>query len=67
MFAGMKISCPRIDLNQTKWTGTGCTKSSISHGVLSSKTENEEDERDIVNILALLTTNQMSKIVIDER
>lgn len=65
LFTGMKLSCPRVDVNQMEWTGKAAQCESSSSSAPTISQENDEDERDIVNIL--LTTNQLSKIVIDER
>lgn len=65
MFAGMNLSsCSRVDVNQMEWTGK-ISAGDSSNCKPSSQQGNEEDERDIVNIL--LSANLNSKIVIDER
>lgn len=63
----MTLSCPRVDVNQMEWTGKTSSDCSIGTNMklATTKEQQEADERDIVNIL--VTTNQMEKIVIDER
>ncbi|KAI9554055.1 hypothetical protein GHT06_019327 [Daphnia sinensis] len=67
MLSGMKITpSPRVDVNQMEWTGK--IESANSQPELKANNQQPsptEDSTDIVDIL--LTTNQMSKIVIDER
>ena len=65
MFAGMNLSsCPRVDVNQMEWTGK-VSSANISNVNPSDQQGNEENERDIVNIL--LSANLESKVIIDER
>nr|CAH0110445.1 unnamed protein product [Daphnia galeata] len=68
MLSGMTLSAsPRIDVNQMEWNGKVMTgNSSLESKPGCSQQQIPDDEsRDIVDIL--LTTNQMSKIIIDER
>lgn len=68
MLSGMTLSAsPRIDVNQMEWNGKVMTgNSSLKSKPGCSQQQIPDDEsRDIVDIL--LTTNQMSKIIIDER
>jgi len=56
----------KVDVDKMEWAGgiapdAGTTQT----GAQNQPASKEEDERDIVNILC--TTNQLEKIVIDER
>ena len=59
MFSGMKV-----DVNQMEWTG-GQVQKELAASQIQKPIKPEEDERDIVTLLN--TTNECSKIVIDER
>lgn len=67
MLSGMTLSpSPRVDVNRMEWTG----KIDPANSLLELKSSNQQpsphdESTDIVDIL--LTTNQMSKIIIDER
>lgn len=65
MLSGMTLSaCPNV--NQMEWMGKVVSDNSSPQSKPSNQQPIPDDEsRDIVDIL--LTTNQMSKIVIDER
>lgn len=65
MFANMQLSQPKIDVDKMEWTGQVALLETKEVTKISSSSKLEEDERDIVNIL--VTTNQTSKIIIDER
>lgn len=65
MLSGMTLSS-KPNVNQMEWTG----KIGSTNSLTQAKSENQQpsphdESRDIVDIL--LTTNQMSKIIIDER
>jgi Putative GRINL1B complex locus protein 2 len=66
MFSSLSVGCNRnkVDINQMEWTGKVPYKLEHSARDVSDHDDSEE-EKDVVKILA--TTNQMSKIVIDER
>lgn len=67
MLSGMTLSPSlRVDVNRMEWTG----KIDPANSLLELKSNNQQpsshdESTDIVDIL--LTTNQMSKIIIDER
>ncbi|XP_057375738.1 uncharacterized protein LOC130696650 [Daphnia carinata] len=67
MLSGMTLSpSPRVDVNQMEWTGKIDPANSLLESQSNNQQPNPDDEStDIVDIL--LTTNQLSKIVIDER
>ena len=63
MFTGMNLSCPRVDVNQMEWTGKVNLDGPANK--LEKEIEEDSEETDIVKILQ--STNEKSKIIIDER
>ena len=66
MFSSLAVGCSRnkVDTNHMEWTGKVPNKQEHADRDVSNCDDSDE-EKDVVKILA--TTNQMSKIVIDER
>lgn len=64
MFANMQLSQPKVDIDKMEWTGKIAMCDNEKEPCHRSA-ETEANDRDIVNIL--VTTNQTSKIIIDER
>lgn len=65
LFANMRLAQPKIDIHMMEWTGKAEICEMKEEASKTNKSNPEKDERDIVNIL--LTTNQNSKIIVDER
>jgi hypothetical protein len=67
MLSVMTLSaCPRIDVDQMEWNRKVVLDDSCPQSKPGNQQHIPDDEsRDIVDIL--LTTNEMSKIIIDER
>jgi hypothetical protein len=64
MFSSLSVGRNKVDTNQMEWTGKVPDK--LEHSDHNgSDHDDSEEEKDVVKILA--TTNQMSKIVLDER